>query len=70
MLSICPLCEAPNKARFLLKPDTAGVRVLSVSGEPGDVSAAKFLELLQGRIMLPKMNIREHFDIAIGTGAG
>lgn len=70
ILPICPLCEAPNGVRILRKPYTAGIRAFSISGQPGDVSAINFLKMLHARLPLPKMNIREHFDIAIGTGAG
>jgi hypothetical protein len=66
----CPLCKSPNKAQFLLKPYTAGVRALSTSGQPGDASTIDFLKKLQARLLLPRMNIREYFDIAIGTGLG
>ena len=65
----CPLCSTANKTRFLLKPDTAGVRCLVLNGALGDVFATKCLQELQERLKL-KMQIQDYFDIAFGTGSG
>jgi hypothetical protein len=70
ILDTCPLCGTANEANFLLKPYTAGVRALAISGHPGDVFATNFLREIESRLQLPKMNIRENFDIALGTGSG
>lgn len=70
ILDACPLCKTSNKVKFLLKPYTAGIRALSINGDPGDVFAANFLKELEAKLQLPKMHIREHFDIALGTGSG
>ena len=70
ILDTCPLCGTSNEVNFLLKPYTAGIRALGISGYPGDVFAANFLKELETRLQLPKMHIRDHFDITLGTGSG
>jgi hypothetical protein len=69
-LDQCPLCEAPNKINVSLKPYNAGIRALGISGRPGDAFAVNFLKELEARLQLPKLPIRELFDIAFGTGSG
>jgi hypothetical protein len=70
ILDTCPLCGSSNKIKFLLKPYTAGIRALGINGLPGDAFAANFLRELEARLPLRKMKIREHFDMALGTGSG
>ena len=70
ILDNCPLCKTLNKAKFLLKPYTAGIRALGISGQPRDTFAANILKELEARLPLPKMNIQEYFDITVGTGSG
>jgi hypothetical protein len=66
----CPLCGALNKVCFLPKPLTAGVRVISIGGHPGDVFALHFLKEIEAGLQLLGMHIGDYFDIAVGTGSG
>lgn len=70
VLDSCPMCGVPNKACFFRKPFTAGVRIISISGYPGDVFALHVLKEIEARLQLPGMHIGDYFDIAAGTGSG
>lgn len=66
----CPICSTPSDLRVVLKPPTAGIRVLNIDG--GGVRGVvplKILELLQAS-MGQGGPIQDYFDIAFGVSAG
>ena len=69
-LDTCPLCGMSNSISFLRKPSSAGVRVLSISGNLGEAFALSFLEELRVELQLPGLHLGDIFDIAVGTGSG
>lgn len=70
-LTICPVCGAQvTEQQIVLKPPTAGVRLLSVDG--GGVRGVvplQFLNLLQIALG-PGGRVQDFFDVAVGTSAG
>lgn len=71
LLTACPICGTHViEQQIILKPPTAGVRVLSVDG--GGVRGVvplQFLKLLQIALG-PGGRVQEFFDVAFGTSAG
>jgi hypothetical protein len=66
----CPLCTDANTIVFYRKPDTAGIRtIIAEGGGVRGVIPLTFLKQLERTIDLP-MDIREHFDMAIGSSSG
>lgn len=65
----CPLCHASNQSPFLLKPRTAGARVLEISGANPE-NTLQFLSDLQHKVGLTTMPLREYFDIVIASDCG
>ncbi|CZR55716.1 uncharacterized protein PAC_05604 [Phialocephala subalpina] len=66
----CPLCGHESTNKFLLKPDTAGVRaIIAEGGGIRGVIPLAFLTEIESAIELP-MSIQEHFDIAVGSSSG
>ncbi|KAK5997515.1 hypothetical protein PT974_02878 [Cladobotryum mycophilum] len=65
-LPTCPLCRIRNGIVFSVKPPTAGLRVLDISGIDAK-HTWQFLKHLQGLISLNSMPFREHFDSVFGT---
>lgn len=71
LLTTCPICGAQvTGQQIVLKPPTAGVRILSVDG--GGVRGVvplQFLKLLQIALG-PAGRVQDFFDVAVGTSAG
>lgn len=70
IVKTCVICRAPAELSVMLKPPTAGVRVLSVDG--GGVRGVvplRFLELIQTALG-PNGQVSDYFDFAMGTSAG
>ncbi|KAK5189104.1 hypothetical protein LTR96_010884 [Exophiala xenobiotica] len=67
----CFLCDmALREVTVKLKPDTAGVNVLTIDG--GGIKGVVpllFLQTLQDRLGLP-IPVQDHFEIAFGTSSG
>lgn len=61
-VSQCPLCQALNKIKFRLRPPTAVLRILSLSGINFE-NTWKFLKSLRKRIRLTSQVYRDYFDI-------
>jgi hypothetical protein len=69
-LHVCVLCNHQVSSTVVLKPATAGIRILSIDG--GGVRGViplEFLQLIQDALG-PKCPIQEFFDLAFGTSAG
>jgi hypothetical protein len=69
-LTQCPLCSNSCYTKVRVRPNTAGVRVLSIDG--GGIRAVipiQFLRALEQAIGL-KMPVQEHFDLSFGTSSG
>jgi len=67
----CPLCEELNWTTFLLRPPTAGRRILALRcRETHKVATVRFLKELQSHIGLTGWRLRDHFDIFVGSGVG
>lgn len=75
VLESCPLCSQGTQlkgplAQFQLKPDNAGVRILSIDGGGvRGVVSARILQMLEKEIDL-KLPLSHFFDIIIGTSSG
>ncbi|KUI65132.1 hypothetical protein VM1G_00665 [Cytospora mali] len=68
LLPQCLLCGVANSALVRAKPPTAGVRVLSLSGEAADAPAmARFLQCLRSKLRIP---LYQHFDLLMASGIG
>ena len=64
----CPLCGTPSTLRVILRPPTAGIRIMSIDG--GGVRGTvplKFLKLLQAAIGRAG-RIQDYFDIGFCQG--
>ncbi|KAI1841723.1 hypothetical protein JX265_013704 [Neoarthrinium moseri] len=67
----CPLCRERNEAAIILRPLTAGSRVLKIGGPTSSkVGLFNFLQDLQSLIGLPLHPLREQFDVVIGYDIG
>lgn len=69
-IGACILCKEPTNLKVVLKPPTAGVRILSVDG--GGVRGIvplEFLHLLQQKLGA-QCKVQDMFDLAVGTSAG
>lgn len=67
-LARCPLCLRPTQTTVVLKPPTAGIRVISIDG--GGVRGIVpllFLEVVEKGMGVP---LQEYFDMAFGTSSG
>lgn len=65
---LCIICRKPNNASFIIKPITAGVRVLFLEGKVQDSRCiVQFLSFLRKTLRVP---LYRHFDLAIGKGIG
>ena len=70
-LSNCILCNAKFESfRTVLKPPTAGLRILSIDG--GGVRGIIPLQILREleQVLALPNRVQEHFDIALGTSSG
>lgn len=69
-LPSCPFCDIDNPLLARLKPPTGGVRIISVDGGgTRGVIPLEFLQLLQ-KVLGNGCNLRDFFDLAIGTSSG
>jgi hypothetical protein len=69
-LHLCVLCNRQISSTVVLKPATAGIRILSIDG--GGVRSVvplEFLRLIQDSLGL-ECPIQDFFDLAFGTSAG
>ncbi|KAI1181594.1 hypothetical protein F5B17DRAFT_264505 [Nemania serpens] len=65
----CPLCQVLNEVVFFVRPTTAGLRVLSLTGSrPTDTW--DFLKSLRGHIHLVTMAFRDYFDVVVASESG
>lgn len=66
----CSLCSTPSDLEIILKPPTAGLRILSLDG--GGVRGVVLLQLLKQleSTMGPDVRIQDFFDLCVGTSAG
>lgn len=67
----CFLCGLKSDITVKVKPDTAGVRILSIDGGGGvrGIIPLQSLKLLEDRIGLP-YPVQENFDGAFGISSG
>lgn len=68
-LHFCPVCNSQNNTIFLVRPPTAAVRALSLSGMNPRL-ILQFLWELRQQIGLNTMAFKEHFDRFIGYDMG
>lgn len=70
-LTSCPLCDtAIVEQQVILKPPTAGVRILTVDGGGSrGVVPLELMKTLQSELG-PGQTIQDYFDIAFGVSAG
>ncbi|KAG4292492.1 hypothetical protein FPRO06_11980 [Fusarium proliferatum] len=66
----CPLCGQPHGELVLLRPPTAGLRMLELGGTSQDKwEMLKFLKELRSITGLG-ISLREQFDLVVGSGIG
>ncbi|KAF4468234.1 Vitamin B6 biosynthesis [Fusarium albosuccineum] len=63
------LCQSPNHSTFIVKPPTAGTRMLDLGGT-NVKNIRQFLHDLQREIGLHSLALTEHFDSVVGSDAG
>ncbi|KAK5163070.1 uncharacterized protein LTR77_011005 [Saxophila tyrrhenica] len=69
-VEVCALCRTPAQLKVVLKPPTAGIRILSIDGGGArGIVPLQFLKLLQAEIGRGG-SIQDYFDVAVGTSAG
>ncbi|KAH8797845.1 hypothetical protein F5884DRAFT_148939 [Xylogone sp. PMI_703] len=70
ILNVCPLCLLQNTIKFRIRPDTAGIRGLSICGAVEEDDIAQFLHKLQIELGLIASPLQDHFDIVVGDNSG
>ncbi|UPK92157.1 hypothetical protein LCI18_003092 [Fusarium solani-melongenae] len=65
----CPVCQCRNSSPIVVRPPTAGKRILDLRGTNGE-NVLHFLRDLRCGIGLSSMAFKEHFDGVVGSDAG
>lgn len=65
----CPVCQCRNSSPIVVRPPTAGKRILDLRGT-NEENVLRFLRDLRCGIGLSSMAFKEHFDGVVGSNAG